>query len=75
MSYENHIRFIQLMEEPLWLKVSIPIQSKSWTEGTHPQKLCHIGRPSECLNHHNQRLSKIFLAGVHFLLQTYSVLL
>ena len=33
------------------------------------------GRPSKCLNHHNQRLCIIFFAGVNLLLQTYSVLL
>ena len=26
-------------------------------------------RPSKCLNHQNQRLCKLFLAGIHFLLE------
>ena len=30
-------------------------------------------RPSKCLNHHNPRLCKIFVAGVNLLLQTYGV--
>ena len=30
-------------------------------------------RHCKCLNHHNQRLCKIFLAGVNLLIQTYSV--
>ena len=34
-----------------------------------------LTRPSKCLNHHNQRLCKIVLAGVNVLLQTYNVLL
>ena len=33
------------------------------------------GRPSKCLNHHNQQLCKLFLAGIIMLLQTYCVLL
>ena len=33
------------------------------------------GRPFKCLNHHNQRLCKIFLAGVNLLFQTFGVLL
>ena len=32
-------------------------------------------RPSKCPNHHNQRLCKIFLAGINLFLQTYCVLL
>ena len=32
-------------------------------------------RPSKCLNHHNQLLCNIFLAGVNLLIQTYGVLL
>ena len=32
-------------------------------------------KPSKCLNHHNQWLCKIFLAGVNLKLPTYSVLL
>ena len=31
--------------------------------------------PSKCLNHHNQRICRFFLAGVSLLLQTYGVLL
>ena len=35
----------------------------------------HCTQTSKCLNHHNQRLCKIFFAGVNWLLWTYSVLL
>ena len=34
-----------------------------------------LARPSKCLNHHNQRMCKNFLAGVNLLLLTYIVLL
>ena len=38
------------------------------------EELTHGGsRPSKCLNHHNQQLCKIVLAGVNVLLQTYGV--
>ena len=30
--------------------------------------------PSKCLNYHNQRLCKIFMAGVNLLIQIYGVL-
>ena len=42
---------------------------------TTPKLTTYTIRPSKCLNHYNQRLCKMFLAGVNLLLQTNGVLL